>query len=114
MLENYGLYGVLAATVGMGILGYLWQYTKKKVVLLEEQLEEKEEKINWLRQRAIVSEQKQVEKEHENEKEILRLQHTIDALEAKAKEGTKNQVVAKIESQQATRERLLERAGLRL
>lgn len=44
-----------------------------------------------------------LKKEQEHEKEILILQHTIADLERNIQEGTKNQVVAKIEALQKKR-----------
>ena len=75
-------------------------------------LAEKEEKIHFLRQVNAENESRKITKEHEAEKEILSLKHSIENLEQQAKEGTKNQVVAKIEAQQAKRAKLKERAGL--
>ena len=80
--------------------------TNKKI------LAEKEEKIHFLRQINIENESRKIHKEHEVEKEILSLNHTIKNLEQQAKEGTKNQVVAKIEAQQSRRAKLQKRAGL--
>ena len=75
-------------------------------------LAEKEEKIHFLRQINAENESRKISKEHEAEKEILSLNHSIKNLEQQAKEGTKNQVVAKIEAQQAKRAKLKKRAGL--
>jgi hypothetical protein len=67
-------------------------------------LKEKESKIAWLRQIHAENEQKNLEKVKELEKEILRLTHTIEKLELQLAEGTKNQVVQKIEALQKKRE----------
>jgi len=66
-------------------------------------LEEKEEKIKWLRQINAQNEHHHAQKEQEMEKEIMKLTHTIENLELKLKEGTKNQVIAKIEELQNKR-----------
>jgi len=67
-------------------------------------LEEKEEKITWLRQVHAENEHRYLKKEQETETEILSLKHTISDLERKLQEGTKNQVVAKIEALQKKRQ----------
>jgi len=96
------------------VLAYLlWQY-KKELESKTALLEEKEEKIKYLRQIAAENDHRQSTKAHEDEKTILALQHSIETLETKAKEGTKNQVVSMIEAQQTKRAKLLERAGIRL
>jgi septal ring factor EnvC (AmiA/AmiB activator) len=66
-------------------------------------LEEREEKIAWLRQIHAENEFRCQEQIKELEKEILKLTHTIESLEIKLKEGTKNQVVEKIEALQNKR-----------
>ncbi len=90
----------------------LWRVCASKLKKNTELLWEKEEKIAWFRQIMAQNEQAKVKHEHEMEKEIMQLRHTIEVLEQKAKEGTKNQVVAKIEAQQRKRENALSRAGL--
>jgi len=67
-------------------------------------LSEKEEKITWLRQIHAEHEQSHLHKEKELEKEILRLTHANENLELRLKEGTKNQVVSKIEELQSKRQ----------
>jgi len=67
-------------------------------------LEEKEEKIKWLRQISAQNDHQHQLKEQELEKEIVKLTHTIENLELKLKEGTKNQVIAKIEELQNKRQ----------
>jgi Ca2+/Na+ antiporter len=70
----------------------------------KELIKEKEAKITWLRQIHAENEQKHLEKVKELEKEILKLTHTIEKLELQLAEGTKNQVVQKIEALQKKRE----------
>jgi biopolymer transport protein ExbB/TolQ len=67
-------------------------------------LEEKDEKIKWLRQISAQNDHRHAQKEQEMEKEIMKLTHTIENLELKLKEGTKNQVIAKIEELQSKRQ----------
>jgi len=69
----------------------------------KELLKEKEAKITWLRQIHAENEQRHLQKVQELEKEMLKLTHTIENLELKLKEGTKNQVVEKIEELQNRR-----------
>jgi len=69
----------------------------------KELLREKEEKITWLRQIHAENEHRHLQKVQEMEKENLKLLHRIDDLERKLKEGTKNQVVSKIEELQSKR-----------
>ncbi|AKF24608.1 hypothetical protein YH65_03800 [Sulfurovum lithotrophicum] len=67
-------------------------------------LQEKEEKILQLSQDNMENEQRHLQREREFEKEILKQAHTIENLELKLKEGTKNQVVSKIEELQKKRQ----------
>jgi len=76
----------------------------RKNAQLKKLLAEKEEKITWLRQIHAEHEQSHLHKEKELEKEILRLTHANENLEVKLKEGTKNQVVNKIEELQNKRQ----------
>jgi rubrerythrin len=67
-------------------------------------LQEKEEKIVWLTRSNAENEQRHTQREQELEKEILKQAHTIETLELRMKEGTKNQVVSKIEELQNRRQ----------
>ena len=71
-----------------------------------------EEKIKFLRQINAENEYKHTQKEHANEKTFLELQHTITTLEEKINDGTKNQVVAKLEACKNKREQQLKRVNL--
>jgi len=73
---------------------------------------EHEEKIKFLRQINAENEYKQTQKEHANEKILLELHHTIATLEEKINDGTKNQVVAKLEAWKNKREQQLKRVNL--
>ena len=67
-------------------------------------LEEKDANITTLKKQERENETASLKKNQEIEKEILSLQHTIADLERKIQEGTKNQVVAKIEALQRKRQ----------
>lgn len=103
------------ALVGVGtafVLFVLWSLCRSKLKETAAALAEKEEKVTWFRQITAQNEQAKIKHEHEMEKKVLELTHTVETLERKVKEGTKNQVVAKIEAQQRKRENALSRAGL--
>jgi predicted Holliday junction resolvase-like endonuclease len=96
---------------GVVFLGLIWMVVKYQsdVSRLKKELEEKEEKIQWLKQLEAQNEQKRVQNEHEREKEILELNSKIKELESKAKESSKNQVVAMIETQRDRRDKIIDR-----
>jgi len=96
---------------GVVFLGLIWMVVKYQndVNRLKKELEEKEEKIQWLKQIEAQNEQKRVQNEHERDKEILELNSKIKELESKAKESSKNQVVAMIESQRDRRDKIIDR-----
>lgn len=73
---------------------------------------EQEEKINFLRQINSENEYKYTQKEYANEKTFLEFQHTVTTLEEKINDGTKNQVVAKLEACKNKREQQLKRVDL--
>ena len=103
------------ALFGVGtafVLFVLWSLCRSKLKETAAALAEKEEKVTWFRQITAQNEQAKIKHEHEMEKKVLELTHTVETLERKVKEGTKNQVVAKIEAQQRKRENALSRAGL--
>ena len=75
----------------------------KKASQEKEILKEKESKITWLRQVHAENEHRHLKQVQELEKEILKLNHTIEKLELQLAEGTKNQVVEKIEALQKKR-----------
>ena len=79
----------------------------KNLLLLEH-----EEKITYLRKIHAEYEYKQTQKEHANEKKTLELNHTIESLEEKINDGTKNQVVAKIEAFKNKRDQQIKRVNL--
>lgn len=84
----------------LGIIIVLMRNSSKNKQLLQE----KEEKVTWLRQIHAENEHRHMQKEQEMEKEILKLTHSIENLELRLKEGTKNQVVEKIEELQNKRQ----------
>jgi uncharacterized protein HemX len=115
LIQTYEAYIVpLMIVMVVIILALLYgvkQY-KNLVHRQKETLKEKDEKITWLREISAENDHRNLNKIHQFEKDIQALNHTIATLELKVKEGTKNQVVAKIEAQQRKRASQLERAGL--
>jgi ABC-type transport system involved in cytochrome bd biosynthesis fused ATPase/permease subunit len=94
------------------ILFFMWLSCKQKRKSDTAILEEKEEKITWLRRIGAENEHRRTTKIQELEKQIVEQNHTIDKLEQKLREGTKNQVVAKLEALQRKREQALSQAGM--
>jgi len=90
------------------VLVYSFLKLKHKNALILEQ----EEKIKFLRQTHAEYEYKQTEKNHTDEKRFLEFQHTITILEEKINDGTKNQVVAKLEEYKNKRDQQLKRVNL--
>ena len=72
-------------------------------------LQEKEEKILALSKVYAEKEQGHLQTELALEKEIMKLTHSNESLELRLKEGTKNQVVTKIEELQNRRQTVLSR-----
>lgn len=85
---------------------------RKTILDNNELLIEQEEKIKFLRQINSENEYKHTQKEHANEKTCLEFQHTITTLEEKINDGTKNQVVAKLEACKNKRDQQLNRVDL--
>jgi len=110
--EDYTSAAILLIIMIMGLLLYLTIRYKKMLKKQANVLSEKEEKIKSLRQYSYEMELKRVDREHEVEKEILTLHHTIKELETKQKEGLKSQVVSMIEGYEKKRTQQLERAGI--
>jgi len=106
--ESYLPYINSVVGIALVSLSVLLYQSRKRLQAQKKLLEEKEEKIDWLRQMHATNEHKQNSKIQTLEKEIVSLKHTIEMLEQKAKEGTKNQVVAKLEALKEKRERLFE------
>lgn len=96
------------------VLVYFVNKYKKAVAKNKLLIDEQKEKIKWLRQVFAENEHKFTQTEHDLEKKILLLNATIQSLEEQAKNGTKNQVVAKLEALQSKREKLLQRANINL
>ena len=92
------------------VYGFLKQRTtlKHKNALILEQ----EEKIKFLRQTHAEYEYQQTQKNHADEKIFLEFQHTVTTLEEKINDGTKNQVVAKLEEYKNKRDQQLKRVNL--
>ncbi len=96
--------GVIAVLL-MGLLLYLVFKYKKELKL-------KEETIKGLRHIGAQNEARQEKKFQDSENKIIELTHSVRRLENNINEGTKNQVVVKIEAQQNRRARELRRTGL--
>jgi len=114
LIENYLLpLALLILFLLLTLLYFIGKYKKrldKQKVIISEQ----KEKIKWLRQVFAENEQQFTQKEHDLEKKILHLTNSLQTLEEKAKHGTKNQVVSKLEALESKRDKLLKRANLSL
>jgi len=114
LMQNpiYLIYVAIFALIAYVILLFLafkYKNAFQKATLL---LKEKEEKIKYLRQTHAEYEYNKTQDDHKHEKERIALNHTIEQLELKLSEGTKNQVVSKIEALQNQRDKQRKRAGL--
>jgi hypothetical protein len=96
------------------LLVLIYSFFRQRKILKDknELIMEHEDKIKFLRQINAENEYKQTQKEHANEKIILEFKHTIATLEEKINDGTKNQVVAKLEACKNKREQQLKRINL--
>jgi hypothetical protein len=96
------------------ILVLVYSFFKQRATLKHKNalILEQEEKIKFLRQTHAEYEYKQTEKNHTDEKRFLELEHTITTLEEKINDGTKNQVVAKLEEYKNKRDQQLKRVNL--
>ncbi len=104
----FSFFGLLALVSIIALVALvLWQ--RKKLVRQTKLLKEKEEKIQWLRTISAQNDHRQVSKIEESEKRILHLEHEIQRLENLLKEGSKNQVMAKIEEAELKRSKALTR-----
>jgi biopolymer transport protein ExbB/TolQ len=96
--------GVIVALLMSFLLYLVFKYRKELVL--------KDEKIKGLRNLGAQNEARQERKSKDAENKILELTHMVRRLENNINEGTKNQVVTKIEAQQNKRARELKRTGL--
>ena len=96
------------------LLVLIYSFLRQRKILKDknELIMEHEDKIKFLRQINAENEYKQTQKEHANEKIILEFKHTVATLEEKINDGTKNQVVAKLEACKNKREQQLKRINL--
>lgn len=96
------------------ILVLVYSFLKQRTTLKDKStlILEQEEKIKFLRQTHAEYEYKQTQKNHTDEKRLLELQHTISTLEEKINDGTKNQVVAKLEEYKNKRDQELKHVNL--
>ena len=96
------------------ILVLVYSFLKQRTALKHKNtlILEQEEKIKFLRQTHAEYEYKQTQKNHTDEKRFLEFQHTVTTLEEKINDGTKNQVVAKLEEYKNKRDQQLKRVNL--
>ena len=96
------------------VLVLVYSFLKQRTTLKHKNalILEQEEKIKFLRQTHAEYEYKQTQKNHTDEKRFLECQHTITTLEEKINDGTKNQVVAKLEAYKNKRDQQLKRVNL--
>ena len=96
------------------ILVLVYSFLKQRTTLKHKNalILEQEEKIKFLRQTHAEYEYKQTQKNHTDEKRFLEFQHTVTTLEEKINDGTKNQVVAKLEEYKNKRDQQLKRVNL--
>jgi len=109
----YKGYIIMVSVFILLVLAFLLKRSQKALKENQILLNEKDEKIKWLRQISAENDYRQTSKIQDMEKKILELTYTIDKLEQKAKEGTKNQVVSKIEELQSKREKILQNTALK-
>ncbi len=107
--SEYGSVIVVLILLFIFLLIFLVIRYRKIIKSKDSIIKERDEKIKSLRQYVYEMERKRVEREHEVEKEILELNHTIKALETQQKEGLKNQVVVMIDEYAKKREAQLAR-----
>jgi len=98
---------LIVTAVIIVVLLFMLFLSNKKAKALQEVIKEKDEKIQWLRKVFAQKETNLNKTVRELENNVNELNHTIDSLEQKLKEGTKNQVVAKLESLERKREEVL-------
>ena len=107
---------VLAGLALFALLELIYFVLKYKKTIKQQELtiNEQKEKLESLRKTLAENELQSIQTAHEVEKKMLLLNNSIESLNEKAKSGTKNQVVSKIEALQSTRERLLKRVNIGL
>jgi C4-dicarboxylate-specific signal transduction histidine kinase len=101
---------VIAAAAAL-LFFILFVLRRNEVERLKKTLEEKEEKIEWLRRIKGENEYRLDRRIRELEKETETLRSEISELERKLREGTKNQVVARLDSLRRKREEAMKKAG---
>ena len=96
--------GIIVVLLMCALLYLVFKYRKE--------LRSKDEKIQSLKHISEQNEARYDRKSNDAEGKILELTHTVRRLENNINEGTKNQVVVKIDAQQNRRARELKRTGL--
>jgi len=115
ILNHYGNY--LFLTIALSfllilVLLYKLNGSKKSLKSNKQRLNEKEKEIESLYEVIARAEHKESEDKHQWEKEALQLNHNIQNLEDKLKEGIKSQVISKVMEYQNKRSKILERIGI--
>ena len=108
-MKNIDLGNVWA--LGLGIL-FLMAFLLYLVFKYKIMIKRQKEKIVNLKQLNAQEEARLERKVNDAEEKILELTHTVKRLNNNINEGTKNQVVTKINAQQNKRARELKRTGL--
>jgi len=108
-MKNIDLGNVLA--LGLGIL-FLMAFLLYLVFKYKKMIKRQKEKIINLKQLNTQNEERLERKINDAEVKILELTHTVKRLNNNINEGTKNQVVTTIKTQQNKRARELKRTGL--
>jgi uncharacterized membrane protein YgaE (UPF0421/DUF939 family) len=103
-VSDYSGYLYLSALFIFIVLCTLYINLRKKYQSIHTTLEEKEEKITWLRQIQAKNETRDKRAMEALEKKSIEQRHSIEKLEQKLREGTKNQVIAKLEALERKRQ----------
>jgi Tfp pilus assembly protein PilO len=82
----------------------MFAYFNNKCEKYEKTIKEQKEKIKAFEKQNIADDKETLIKQQAVEKEIILLNHTISDLERQLKEGSKHQIVAKIEALQQKRQ----------
>jgi hypothetical protein len=103
-VSDYSGYLYLSAIFLFIVLMVSYLNLRTKYYKIEKELTEKEEKITWLRQIQAKNETRDKRTIEALEKKSIEQRHNIEKLEQKLREGTKNQVIAKLEALERKRQ----------
>lgn len=101
-IHSTSIYMIIFFLILLSII--IYAFFRNKCEKQDEIMKEKIEKIKDLKMQKREAEKEAVNKKQAVEKEIILLNHTISDLERQLKEGSKNQIVAKIEALQQKRQ----------